>query len=153
MARIAPGVFGRTAGPPDNGHGAFWAFVRRCRSLRSHRRDLLGHHGCRLPLPLRQSPSSRPPPRRRRHGPSTPQRARWPSGSATWARTMRGNSPTGPRRSSSTPMPANPDTPVDGYVRVAIPLGTVSTGQSYFDENVVQGDWFDVTKTPRPSSK
>ena len=26
MSRIAPGVFGRTAGPPDNGHGAFWAF-------------------------------------------------------------------------------------------------------------------------------
>src|SRR6185503_2480043 len=26
LARMAPGLFGRTAGPPDNGHGALWAF-------------------------------------------------------------------------------------------------------------------------------
>ena len=47
-----------------------------------------------------------------------------------------------------TDAPANPDTPVDGYVRVVIPMGKVTTGEPYFDENVTQGDWFDATKHP-----
>ena len=47
-----------------------------------------------------------------------------------------------------TDAPASKDTPVDGYIRVSIPMASVNTGEPYFDENVTQGDWLDVAKFP-----
>jgi len=47
-----------------------------------------------------------------------------------------------------TDAPANKDVPVDGYIRVAIPMSAAQTGEPYYDENVSQGDWFDVAKYP-----
>ena len=148
MARIAPGVFGRTAGPPDNGHGAFWAFGAAVAVFAAVAATSMATAAPpAAPAPAvaeQQAPASKAP--------------AWTVDAAKSTLAFRfsymgkdyeGKFPDWTAKIQlDTDAPANPDTPVDGYVRVAIPLGTVSTGQSYFDENVVQGDWFDVTKTP-----
>ncbi|MEQ1780080.1 MAG: cytochrome b/b6 domain-containing protein [Hyphomonadaceae bacterium] len=148
MARIAPGVFGRTAGPPDSGHGAIWAFGA---ALVVFTGVVLASMATATPAPgpivtaeEQQAPASKSP--------------AWTVDAAKstlafkfgyMGKDYEGKFPEWTAKIQvDTDAPANPDTPVDGYVRVAIPLGKVSTGQSYFDENVVQGDWFDVTKTP-----
>lgn len=151
MARIAPGVFGRTAGPPDNGHGAIWAFGAAIAVFAA--------------IAATSMATAAPP-----AGPAAPviaeEQQQAPASKApTWivdtgkssvafkfgymGKDYQGKFPDWTAKIQlDTDAPANADTPVDGYVRVAIPLGKVSTGESYFDENVVQGDWFDVTKSP-----
>ena len=152
MARIAPGIFGRTAGPPDNGHGALWAFGAAILLFVGIAATSLATAPAPTPtLPVapvvaevQQAPASKAP--------------AWTVDTAKstlafkfgyMGKSYDGKFPDWTAQIQlDTDAPANADTPVDGYVRVAIPLAKVSTGQSYFDENVVQGDWFDVTKSP-----
>lgn len=150
MARMAPGIFGRTAGPPDNGHGAIWAFGAAIALFAVVTATSLSTAAAPTPpaAPViaeeQQAPASKAP--------------AWTVDAAKSTLAFRfgymGKSYDGKfpdwiaKIQLDTDAPANADTPVDGYVRVAIPLAKVSTGQSYFDENVVQGDWFDVTKSP-----
>jgi cytochrome b561 len=148
MARIAPGVFGRTAGPPDDGHGAIWAFGAAiavfAAIVATSMATAAPPAGPVVAQEEQQAPASQAP--------------AWTVDAAKsslafkfgyMGKDYEGKFPEWTAKIQlDTDAPANPDTPVDGYVRVAIPLGKVSTGQSYFDENVVQGDWFDVTKSP-----
>ncbi len=148
MARIAPGVFGRTAGPPDNGYGAIWAFGAAIAVFAAIAATSMATAappaGPIVAQEEQQAPASKAP--------------TWIVDAAKssvafkfgyMGKNYEGRFPDWTAMIQlDTDAPANPDRPVDGYVRVAIPLGKVSTGESYFDENVVQGDWFDVTKTP-----
>lgn len=146
LARMAPGLFGRTAGPVDNGHGAIWAFGSAALIFAA----VVGA-GMLSAQPV---------------GPAVAEEQQQPQSKApTWV--------VDPAKSSlafkfgymgtayegkfpewtaqiqlDTDAAPNQQTPVDGYVRVAIPVGKITTGQSYFDENVVQGDWFDVPNFP-----
>lgn len=42
----------------------------------------------------------------------------------------------------------DPAKPEDARIRVVIPTAGVDAGDPYFNENVTQGDWFDVRKYP-----
>ena len=148
MARIAPGVFGRTAGSSDNGHGAIWAFGAAIAVFAAIAATSMATAAPPAAPVIadaqQQAPASKAP--------------TWTVDAAKSSlgfkfgyggKDYEGKFPEWTAKIQlDTDAPANPDAPVDGYVRIAIPLGKVSTGQSYFDENVVQGDWFDVTKTP-----
>lgn len=150
LARMAPGVFGRTAGPPDNGHGALWAFG----SAVAVFAVILGAStmlnappstsGPAIAEENQQQPASKAP--------------AWTVDAAKSTLKFRfgymGTDYEGvfpdwtAQIQLDTDAAPNQETPVDGYVRVAIPLAKVSTGQSYFDGNVTQGDWFDVASHP-----
>lgn len=150
LARMAPGIFGRTAGPPDNGHGAIWAFGAAALifasivgvSLTSARpNEAIAING---PEQQQQQPASNAPAWTVDYGQSSlvfragymgrPFEGKFEG----WTAQIQ----------LDTDAPANKDTPVDGYIRVAIPMASAKTGEPYYDENVSQGDWFDVAKHP-----
>jgi cytochrome b561/polyisoprenoid-binding protein YceI len=148
MARIAPGLFGRTSGPPDNGHGAIWAFGASiavfAAIVATSMATAAPPTGPAVAVDEQQAPASKAP-----AWIVDPAKSSLAFKFGYMGKDYEGKFPEWTAKIQlDTDAPANADTPVDGYVRVAIPLARVSTGESYFDENVVQGDWFDVTKTP-----
>lgn len=150
LARMAPGLFGRTAGPPDDGQGHIWAFGGAIAVFAA----IIG-----ASMALNTPPAAT--------GPALAQEEQQPVLSKAPAWTVdhaksslkfrfgymgtdyEGTFPDWTAQIQlDTDAAPNQQTPVDGYVRVAIPLAKVSTGQSYFDGNVTQGDWFDVAGNP-----
>lgn len=147
LARMAPGLFGRTAGPPDKGHGLVWAIVAVVVAFNVTMGASIFGGAPATPAAAdedQQQPASKAPawivdPARStlkfRFGyMGTEYEGVFPD----WTAQIQLDTDAAP----------NQETPVDGYVRVAIPLAKVSTGQSYFDGNVTQGDWFDVANHP-----
>jgi len=149
LARMAPGLFGRTAGPYDNGHGAIWAFGAAALVFAA----IVG-------LSLAAPPAATAPATTIAEENQTPA-----SNAPAWAvdyeksaiifRSGYMDQPFEGRFTKwtaqiqlDTAAPANPDKPVDGYIRVVIPMSSAQTGEPYYDENVGQGDWFDVAKHP-----
>ena len=150
LARMAPGLFGRTAGPVDNGQGSLWAFG-----------------GAALVFAIVAGLSMSAPPSANAPAETTTAENPAPKSNApTWAvdyekssivfrsgymgRPFEGRFTqwTAQIQLDTDATPPNPNTPVDGYIRVAIPLSSAQTGEPYYDENVSQGDWFDVAKYP-----
>ncbi len=151
LARMAPGLFGRTAGPPDNGHGAIWAFGSAVVVFAA----ILG-----ASMAL-NAPTSAAPAVTEDQNPAQPVLSKAPAWTVDAAKSTlafrfgymgtdyEGKFPEWTAQIQlDTDAAPNQQTPVDGYVRVAIPLAKVSTGQTYFDGNVTQGDWFDVAGNP-----
>lgn len=151
MARMAPGVFGRTAGPPDDGQGAFWAFG--AAALVFAVVAGLSFAGAQPPVaPVdgnqqvaqQEEPASNAPAWDVDYGKSTlaarftymgrPYEAVFPEWNA--------------KVQLDTDAETNEHIPADGYVRVVIPVGKISTGEPYFDDSLSQGDWFDSSKHP-----
>ena len=149
MARMAPGVFGRTAGPPDDGQGAFWAFG--AAALVFAVVAGLSFAGGQAPAapadggaPQQEEIVSNAPVWSVDYGKSTlavrftymgrPYEAAFPEWNA--------------QIQLDTDAETNEHIPVDGYVRVGIPVGKISTGEPYFDDSLSQPDWFDVGKHP-----
>ncbi len=149
LARMAPGLFGRTTGPPDNGQGHIWAFgaaalifaaIAGFSLLSARPNETLAATATEE----QQQPASTAPAWTVDYGKSSLKFRAGYQGDA-----FEGTFPDWTAQIQlDTAAPPNPDTPVDGYIRIAIPMGKVSTGEAYFDENVTQGDWFDVSKHP-----
>lgn len=151
IARMAPGLFGRTEGPPARGRGGLIAF---------------GGAVAVFAIVAGLSLSAPPAPAGDTSAATTAEETTAPKSNApAWtvdyekstikfAAAYMGRPFEGAfsgwkaEIQLDTDAPPNKDTPVDGYIRVAIPMGTVNTGEPYFDENVTQGDWFDVAKFP-----
>lgn len=150
LARMAPGLFGRTAGPVDNGQGSLWAFG-----------------GAALVFAIVAGLSFSAPPSATAPAETTTAENTAPKSNApAWAvdyekssivfrsgymgRPFEGRFTkwTAQIQLDTDATPPNPNTPVDGYIHVAIPLSSAQTGEPYYDENVSQGDWFDVAKYP-----
>ncbi len=147
LARMAPGVFGRTAGPPDDGQGAFWA---------------AGAAALVFATVAGLSFASAPPVA----GPATTEgESEVVSNAPAWGvdygksrlgfrftymgRPYEGAFPEWTARVHlDTDAETNEHIPADGYVRVAIPVGKITTGEPQFDDSLGQGDWFDVGKHP-----
>ncbi len=149
LARMAPGLFGRTAGPVDDGQGGIWAFGAAALIFAAIA-------GVSLSAPSAGT------------APTTPaaEESQTPvSNAPAWTvdyeksailfRSGYMGQPFEGRFSKWTAQiqldaaaPANPDKPIDGYIRVVIPMSSAQTGEPYYDENVGQGDWFDVAKHP-----
>lgn len=149
LARMAPGLFGRTAGPATRGRGGLFAF---------------GGAVAVFAVVAGLSLSAPPAPAGDTTVAATEETAP-KSNAPAWAvdyekstikfRAAYMGRPFEGAFSGwkadiqlDTSAPASKDTPVDGYIRVAIPLASVNTGEPYYDENVTQGDWFDVAKFP-----
>lgn len=147
LARIAPGVFGRTAGPVDNGQGGVWAFGAAIAVFAVVAGLSLAPQSAAPPTTVaeeNQAPASKAPAWVVDYEKST-----IAFKAAYMGRAFEGRFPGWTAQIQlDTDAPASKDTPVDGYVRVAIPMAKVTTGEPYFDENVTQGDWFDVSKHP-----
>lgn len=149
MARIAPGIFGRTQGPVDNGHGAIWAFgasavVFAAVAALSFSAPPANTAPPAATIAEDQAPASKAPAWIVDYEKST-----IAFKSAYMGRAFQGAFPGWTAQIQlDTDAPAHPDTPIDGYVRVSIPTSKISTGEPYFDDNVTQGDWFDVAKHP-----
>ena len=149
LARMAPGLFGRTAGPPDNGQGHIWAFGAAALifaaiagfSLFSARPN---EAIAATVTEEEQQSASTAPAWTVDYGKSSLKFRAGYQGDA-----FEGTLPDWTAQIQlDTAAAPNPDTPIDGYIRVAIPMAKVSTGEPYFDESVTQGDWFDVSKHP-----
>ena len=149
LARMAPGLFGRTAGPPDNGQGHIWAFGAAALifaaiagfSLFSARPN---EAIAATVTEEEQQSASTAPAWTVDYGKSSLKFRAGYQGDA-----FEGTFPDWTAQIQlDTAAAPNPDTPIDGYIRVTIPMAKVSTGEPYFDESVTQGDWFDVSKHP-----
>lgn len=148
LARMAPGLFGRTAGPVDNGHGAIWAFGSAILIFAA----VVGASMLSAP------PAAGPAVAEEQQQPVFSKAPAWTVDAAKSSLAFKfgysgveyeGKFPDWTAQIQlDTDAAPNQQTPVDGYVRVAIPLAKVATGQDYFNDNVVQGDWFDVVKFP-----
>jgi cytochrome b561 len=149
LARMAPGLFGRTAGPVDNGHGALWAFgasaiVFAAVAALSLTAPPAGTAPPATTIADDQAPASKAPAWTVDY-----EKSAIAFKSAYMGRAFQGSFPGWTAQIQlDADAPANPQTPVDGYVRVSIPTAKISTGEPYFDENVTQGDWFDAAKHP-----
>lgn len=148
LARMAPGLFGRTSGPPDDGQGAFWAVgsaalvfaVVAGFSLAADRTPA-ADEGMQA---IVEEPVSNAPAWAVDHTQSKlgfrftymgrPYEGAFPEWNA--------------KIQLDTDADTNEHIPADGYVRVTIPLGKVSTGEPYFDDSLTQPDWFDVGTQP-----
>lgn len=150
MARMAPGVCGRTAGPPDDGQGAFWAFG--AAALVFAVVAGLSFAG--------QSPSA-PTDGGQQVAEDQVPASNAPAWSVDYGKSRLGVRFTymgrayeavfpewGAKVQLDTDAETNEHIPANGYVRVAIPVGKVRTGEAYFDESLSQGDWFDTSKHP-----
>jgi cytochrome b561 len=142
LARMAPGLFGRTAGPPDNGHGALWAFggaallfaVITGSSLLSGAPATTTAPDGEL-LIAQNSPA--------------PTWAVDPAQSSIVFRSAYMGRPFEGRFGKwDASIQFDSAKPQDARIRVVIPTSTAATGEAYFDENIGQGDWFHVQKHP-----
>lgn len=150
LARMAPGLFGRTAGTATSGRGGLFAF---------------GGAIAVFAIVAGLSLSAPPAPAGDTTAAASEETTAPKSNAPAWAvdyekstlkfsaaymgRPFEGSfSGWKADIQLDTDAPANKDTPVDGYIRVAIPMASVNTGEPYYDENVTQGDWFDVAKFP-----
>lgn len=147
LARMAPGVFGRTAGPPDEGHGAFWAAGAAALVFAT----VAGLTFAGAPRAAAPAPADG--------------EAEVVSNAPAWdvdygksklgfrftymGRPYEGAFPEWAARVHlDTDADSNEHIPADGYVRVTIPVGKITTGEPQFDDSLGQGDWFDVAKYP-----
>ncbi|MDP3494947.1 MAG: cytochrome b/b6 domain-containing protein [Hyphomonadaceae bacterium] len=149
LARMAPGLFGRTAGPVDNGQGAIWAFGAAVAVFAAIAAVSLSTAPSTVaPVTVaedNQTPASNAPAWAVDYEKSS---IIFRSGYMGRPFEGRFSGWTAQIQLDTDATPANANTPVDGYIRVAIPMASVNTGEPYYDENVTQGDWFDVAKYP-----
>ena len=150
IARMAPGLFGRTEGPATNGRGGRIAFGGAVAVFAI----IAGLSLSAPPAPAGDATSSTAEETTAPKSNAPAWAVDYDKSSIKFAAAYMGRPFEGSfsgwkaEIQLDTDAPANRDTPVDGYIRVAIPMGTVNTGEPYFDENVTQGDWLDVAKFP-----
>ncbi len=150
LARMAPGLFGNTAGPVDNGQGAIWAFGA-----------AIAVFAIVAGVSLSAPPAGTAPPATTMAEENQTPASKAPAWAVDYEKSaiiFRSGYMGRPFEGRftkwtaqiqlDTDAPANKDVPVDGYIRVAIPMSAAQTGEPYYDENVSQGDWFDVAKYP-----
>jgi len=149
LARMAPGLFGRTAGPVDNGQGGIWAFGAAALIFAaiagvSLSAPSVGTAPTTPAAEESQTPVSNAPAWTVDYEKSAILFRSGYMGQPFEGRFLKWTA----QIQLDAAAPANPDKPIDGYVRVVIPMSSAQTGEPYYDENVGQGDWFDVAKHP-----
>ncbi len=140
LARMWPGLFGQTAGPPRKGKGALAAFGAAI--------VLFGSvAGIGL---IDSAKASRPPP------PADAARASpapvWTTDPAQSAIVFKGAYMGRPFEGKFTAWTStiqfDPDQLETARIRVAVKTASASTGEPYFDDSLKEGDWFDISKSP-----
>jgi cytochrome b561 len=142
IARMAPGLAGRTSGPPDHGHGALWAFGASALLFAVVAGSSLigGAPAATASGPEQAGPEQASP---APFWSVDPAQSSIRFRSAYMGRAFEGNF-----RQWTATIQFDPGSPQDARIRVVVPTASITTNEPYFDENVTQGDWFDVTRFP-----
>jgi polyisoprenoid-binding protein YceI len=145
---MAPGVFGRTAGPPDNGHGIVWAVGAAALVLAI------------AILPNLTSTAAAPPDAAAGMGETStfppdvaspaPYWAVDPGQSSIRFRFTYVDRPyEGSFEKWDATIQFDPEKPEDARIRVVIPTSSIVTPEADFNDALPQGDWFDTANHPQ----
>jgi cytochrome b561/polyisoprenoid-binding protein YceI len=146
LARMAPGLFGRTAGPPDNGHGLLWALGAPVLVLAIVFSVALAPSTTSTTTTTTTSIDGQPPVDRSSPAPFwavDPAQSSIVFKSAYMGRPFEGRF-----QKWDASIQFDPANPKDARIRVVIPTISAKTGEPYFDDSISQGDWFDSAKHP-----
>jgi cytochrome b561 len=145
IARMAPGLFGRTAGPPDNGHGLIWA-IGAPALIAAIVLAATVAPSATTPTATATSIEGQPPVDRSSPAPFwavDPAQSSIVFRSAYMGRPFEGRF-----EKWDATIQFDPANPKDARIRVVIPTVSAKTGEPYFDDSISQGDWFDSAKHP-----
>ena len=141
IARMAPGLFGRTAGPRERGHGALWAFGASALLFAA-----IAGSSLLTGAPAATAPNGQP--ETVQNSPTPGWKVDPAQSSIKFRSTYMGRPFEGHFGKWDAAIQFDPAKPEDARIRVAIPMASVDAGDPYFNENITQGDWFDVQKHP-----
>ncbi|MDZ4762358.1 MAG: cytochrome b/b6 domain-containing protein [Alphaproteobacteria bacterium] len=140
ISRMAPGLFGRTEGPSARGRGAPYAFGAALLLF------IVGAAAAQLGASRAgASPQSA-------DAVSSSTAPFWTVDPATSSIVFTGAYMGRPFKGRfaawTSTIQFDPDRPEDARIRIVIPTGSATTGESYYDENMKEGDWFNVSQHP-----
>ncbi|MDP3737204.1 MAG: cytochrome b/b6 domain-containing protein [Hyphomonadaceae bacterium] len=142
LARMAPGLFGRTAGPPDHGHGAIWAFGASALIFAV----VAGLSLASTPAAITAPPADGGPAIARSAAPA------WTvdpaQSSIAFRLTFRDRPVEGRFTKWDATIQFDPAKPQDTRVRVVIPVAQIDAGDPFFNESAVDVDWFNARQHP-----
>jgi cytochrome b561/polyisoprenoid-binding protein YceI len=157
LARIAPGLFGRTAGPPDNGHGAIWAFGAAALVFAAiaGASMMSASQSASAGAETGAATTGNEPGRFVSNSPAPTWTVDSAQSSIKFKGAYVGRPFEGSFKTWDAAIQFDPAKPEDARIRVVIHLtdpatraSNIDAGDPYFNENVTQGDWFDVAKHP-----
>ena len=142
LARMAPGLFGRTAGPPDNGHGAIWAFGASALVFAV----VAGFALASTPASVTAPPVDDGPAIAKSAAPA------WTvdpaQSSIAFKLTFRDRPVEGRFAKWDATIQFDPAKPQDTRVRVVIPTAQADAGDPFFNDSLADVDWFNVRQHP-----
>lgn len=147
LARIAPGVFGRTLGPPAKTRGYLAAFGTLAAAL------VLGIAAASF------GDTQSPPKTELAAGPgagSAPTESTAPAWNIDAAKSSiafkgvySGRAFAGKFAGWTARIQFDPEKPEIARIHVEVPTSSAATGESYFDDSLKEGDWFDAGNFPK----
>lgn len=147
IARMAPGLFGRTAGPPDNGHGLVWAIGAAALVLAI---AIVPNLAATAPAAVNAGSETG-------EGPVFPPDVASPApywavdpaqSSIKFRFTYVDRPYEGSFQKWDATIQFDPDKPEDARIRVVVPTASILTPEADFNDALPQGDWFDVARYP-----
>ncbi|HET6344455.1 MAG TPA: YceI family protein, partial [Myxococcota bacterium] len=144
LARMAPGLFGRTAGPPDNGHGLIWAIGAPLLVAAIVLGATVAPSATTAPATT-LADGQQPPDR---SSPAPFWKVDPAQSSIVFRSAYMGRPFEGRFEKWDAAIQFDPANPRDARIRVTIPTISAKTGEPYFDDSISQGDWFDSAKFP-----
>lgn len=140
LARVAPGLFGRTAGPPRAGKGALVAFGAAV--------VLFGAVAGIGLIDSGRAAGSPPPVDAARASPAPAWTVDPAQSSIAFKGAYMGRPFEGKFANWTATIQFDPDKPETARIRVVVKTASAATGEPYFDDSLKEGDWFDVSRTP-----
>ncbi|MBI1339194.1 cytochrome B [bacterium] len=141
LSRMAPGVFGRTNGPVEKGRGALIAFAAAAAVLG------LGVGAALLTSAPGAAANEAPAPQQAVQTSASPAWKVDPAASRiAFSGIYSGRPFSGVFKDWTADILFDPEAPEDARVRVTVATATADAGDSYFNDSLKDGDWFDVAK-------
>jgi cytochrome b561/polyisoprenoid-binding protein YceI len=141
IARMAPGLFGRTEGPPAPARGGVIAFGSGLLLFAA-----IAGYGL-VDQPAATAAADQTP-----VAPAQSNAPAWTVDPAQSSIVFKASYMGRPFEGRFTQWTADirfdPEAPETARIRVVIPTASIQTGESYYDENVVQGDWLNTPAHP-----
>jgi cytochrome b561 len=146
LARIAPGLFGRTAGPPAQGRGLLYAFGAALVLLAAGTGyAMVGSQPAATPV---AETNDGPP----GAGPAQSASPAWTvdatKSSIVFKGAYFGRPFQGAFKNWTSDIQFDPANPADARIRVVVKTESATTDEPYFNDSLKEGDWFDARKHP-----
>ena len=140
LARMWPGVFGRTLGPPHKGKGAVVAFGAAI--------ILFGIVAGAGMLDSNQAAGSPPPVDAAKASPAPAWTVDPAQSAIVFKGAYMGRPFQGKFANWTSTIQFDPDQLATARIRVVVKTASAATGEPYFDDSLKEGDWFDISKSP-----